>query len=274
MIRTGSMIAALGLLASANAADAAMIYKADQSTTSSTLHGGDRELNSLGFLGTSDAYSDANFLMWADGSLTNNAGTYGWMNSIARDVGSSNTYSGNPDRADGATAFSSEGSGAGTLKEVFGSFGSGYKNMSYIVDGEDNGAWTLDLFLATGTFVTPDGDSSTVELSVLERGGNSDFKIFGIKADGSLTSALMVNRTATGATGWTLDSLEIDGAQQVHGVGISLDQSWGQLKGFRIQAENGFNGPDIVAVGTVVPAPGALALLGLAGIAGLRRRRG
>ncbi len=258
----------------ASFAGASNIYKVDSGLTSSTLFGGDRQLNTMGFLGSSSTFNGSNFLHWVDGSLTNNAGTFGWNDSISRDIDSSNVYSGNPDRADSATPFSGEGSASGTLKEVFGPFGSGYKNMSYIIDGEDNAAWHMDLILANGSWFTPDADTGSVELSVLERGGNSDFNIYGIKADGTLTSALFVSRNVTGATGWKLDTLEIGGSQNVHGVGISLDSSWGMLKGFRVEAKNGFNGPDIVALGVVnpVPAPGALALLAVAGVVGRRRR--
>jgi hypothetical protein len=113
-----------------------------------------------------------------------------------------------------------------------------------------------------------------MEISVLERGGNSDFKVFGIYADGSLTSGIFVNRNQTARVGWTLDTLEIGSAQQVHGVGISFDDSWDGLVGVRIQTTSRYNGPDIVAVGSVaaVPTPGVAAVLGAAGFFTGRRR--
>ncbi len=243
-------------------------------STSSVLHGGDRELTALGFVSSPSAWDGSNFLHWTSGSLTNNLGTYGWTDAVARDMGGSNTITGNPDRADGATSFGGEGGGTGTLAEVFGSFG-GYKNMSWIVDGEDNGAWTLDLFLTAGQWLDADGDSGSVELAILERGGNSDLSIRGIRGDGSLTGAISMLRGSTGNTGWSLDTLEIDGNQQVKGVGISLDASWQNIVGFRFEAANGMNGPDLVGVGitnSLVPSPGALALLGAAMIIGRRRR--
>jgi len=256
-------------------ASAANFHAVSSGLTSTTMHGGDRELTSLGFSSSSTVFTGANFLHWHSGSLTNNLGAYGWNDAAARDMGSSNTISGNPDRADNATAFGGEGGGTGTVAEVFGAF-NGYKNMSYLIDGEDDGAWTLDLLLAPGLHLNADGNSNTVELAILERGGNSDLRIRGIRGDGSVTDAIMMLRGDAGAAGWTLDSLEIDNAQQVHGVGISLDQSWQNIVGFRFEAANGMNGPDLVAVGVtgnLVPSPGALALLAASALVGLRRRR-
>ena len=265
--------------ASMSALAAPTIYAANAGTTSSTLHGGDRELNRLGFVGTSSTMTGGDFLRWNDGKLTNNAGTFGWTDLVPRDVNSANVYTGNPDRSDGSTPLPTEAGKKCTMKDVFGSF-NGYKNMSYIIDGEDNGAYCFDLLYSNGHTISADNSASTVELSILERGGNSDFNVYGIRADGLLTSAMLVSRSKGGKVGWKLDTLEIAGAQDVFGFGISLDASWTNLKGFRIEAKNGVNGPDIVAVGTgatlpppLVPAPGALGVLGLAGLVAGRRRR-
>ena len=269
-------LAALSLAALPVAAHASPVfYGVQASKTSSVLHGGDRELKTIGFSGSSTLWNGSNFLNWRDGSLTNNAGFHSWNTAIRRDMNTSgHAYAANPDRADNATHFAGEGAGTGTLAEVFGSF-NGYKNMSWIIDGEDAGAYTLDLRFAAGQFLNADASADTVELAILERGGNSDLRIFGIFADGSLTGPIVMNRSATGATGWTLDTLEISGAQSVKGVGISLDASWTNLVGFRFQNISSFNGPDIVAVGTstLVPTPGSLALMTLGGLIGLRRRR-
>lgn len=269
-----------GTVLSLGAAAAAMagtdFHSVSSSLTSSVLHGGDRELTSLGFTTSSSTMDGSNFLHWSDGAITNNVGTYGWSGAMPRDMGSSNSVTGNADRADGASLFGGEGGGTGTLSEVFGSFG-GYKNMSWIIDGEDDGAWTLDLFLGAGQSLDADSDSNTVELAILERGGNSDLQVRGIRGDGSVTGAITMLRGSTGATGWSLDTLEIDGSQSVKGVGISLDSSWQDIVGFRFEAANGMNGPDLVGVGVtnaLVPAPGAMALLAAAAIVGRKRRRG
>ncbi len=272
-VLAGALCAAT-VVSSANAA--ATFHAVSAAGTTTVLHGGNRELTKMSFAGSTDVWNGSNFLNWADGRLTNNKGSYGWMDAVPRDVDASNNNTGNPDRADNAAPFVGEAGKTGTLKEVFGAY-NGYKNMSYLIDGEDHAAWTLDLLFAPGHLISADANANSIELSILERGGNSDLRIRGIRADGTLTDAIMMLRGQTAQTGWTLDSLEIGGPQQVHGVGISLDSSWKNLKGFRFEAADGMNGPDLIAVGTVnptfIPTPGSLALLGVAGMVIVRRRR-
>lgn len=252
------------------------IYGTKAAGTATMLHGGDRELVALAFQGTASVLGDADLTVFADGSLTNNQGTYGWSQAIPRDVNSNNNNSGNPDRADSASPFLGEAGKTGTLAEVFGN-SKGYKNLSWIIDGEDSMAYTLDLYFAAGHALQVDGNAGTVELAFLERGGNSDIRVYGLAAGGGTVGSFVINRNQTTAAGWNLDTLEIGGAQAVEGVGVSLDQSWNGIVGFRFEAVNGFNGPDIVAVGakgvTRVPTPGALALAGLGLAVGGRRRR-
>lgn len=275
MIRPLS-IGILAILTASGAASAAHIFHGvNAAGTSSTLHGGDRELNTMSFTGSGTVFNGGNFLNFANGSLTNNISTYGWNDAIPRDMDGGSTVSGNPDRDDSATVFTGEGAATGTLAEVFGPFSFGYKNMNYIIDGEDDGNWHVDLLFAAGYTISGDGDDSTVELAVLERGINSDFQIYGIRADNTLTGPIFVNASNVTATGWQMDTLEINEMQDVGGIGISLDASWTDIKGFRIESLSNFGGPDIVAVGTAtpVPTPGALALLSLAGLTAIRRNR-
>lgn len=263
----------LALLVAGSSGADVVLRPANAATTSTTLVGGDRRLDALGFVGSSTVFGDAHFSLFGDGSLANNLGTFGWLDPIPRDkTVSGNTTWSNPDRAVGATPYSLEGSGAGTLAEVFGTT-LGFRNMSYLIDAEDNRAWFMDLLFHTGYGLLADGDGTTVELAVLERGGNSDFRVYGIRADESLTEALFVPRSATGATGWTLQSLEINGAQPVHGVGISVPVDWNAIVGLRIEALGSYNGPDIVGVAAMAVIPAAPALAPFALIAWPRRRR-
>lgn len=269
------LIVLSGLTSAAHAGH--VVYGVKASTTSTIMHGGNRELTQLGFNGTTDTMQGDDFLNFSNGSLTSNSGTYGWTDLVPRDVNGSNNHNGNPDRADSASPYLTEAGKTGTLAEVFGSFGSGYKNMSYIIDGEDSKGYTLDLLFGNGFRLDADNDASTIEFSWLERGGNSDMRLFGIKEGGVLTAdSIKMGRNQTTSAGWRLDTLEIGGAQDVEGLGISLDSSWSDLVGFRLVAVNGDNGPDVVAVGTselrVVPTPGPVALMA-AGMGLMVRRR-
>ena len=274
MTKTFSILIAAGSIA-AGASAGIVTVGADSTKTGFIMHGGDREVTSLGFAGSTALMSGSSFTQWKSGRITNNIGTYGWNDLMTRDMSTSgNSISANPDRADNASFMPGEGANKGTLRDVFGEF-NGYKNMSWIIDGEDAGSYTLDLFYGAGQFLNSDADDATMEISVLERGGNSDFRVYGIYADGSLTSGIFVNRSQTSRVGWTLNTLEIGDSQQVHGVGISFDDSWDGLIGVRIETTSRFNGPDIVAVGSgaAVPTPGSLAVMGLGVLAAGRRKR-
>ena len=263
---------------------AVVLHGIDVGGTTTAMHGGDRELKTLKFEDGAGTYTGANFSYWADASLRNfmggaAGGPFGWSAQIARDMGTSgNQVSANPDRADGATPFGNEGSSQGTLAEVFGTSVFGYKNLSWIIDGEDAAGkeqFVMDLFFAPGKVLNSDSNNKSVELAILERGMNSDIRVMGLKADGSTTGSILIDREDFDYAGWKLNTLEIDEDQKVAGIGISFDDSWDSLVGVRLQMESGFNGPDIVAVGSAapVPAPTGLGLLAAAGLAGMRRRR-
>lgn len=275
-IISAGILAILGVAGSASAA--INTYAVTSAGTSTTLFAsGDRRLNTLAFSGSSTLMTNADFVRFTGGKLVSNKGPFGWNQLGDRDMSTAgNATDGNPDRADLSTPLTGEASSKGAISEVFGS-SLGYKNLSWIVDGEDSGAYTLDLFLNNVSAFTPDSNASTVELAVLERGGNSDFSIAGItgftlSGDPILTAAYHVLRSQTGYAGWTLDTLEIADAQNVNGVGLSLPHEWGQVLGVRISAVSSDNGPDIVAVG-MIPSPGAVSLAGAAGLLAAGRRR-
>lgn len=258
------------LMATAAGASAAILRPA--STASTVLHGGDRELHALNFTGASNTITGADFLRFDDGALFNGVDSFAWSQAAPRDIDTGgNTFLFNPDRADNASAFGAEGDQSGTLSEVFGPY-NGYKNMSYLLDGEQSATpYYVDLFFGDGFTLSADADTSTVEVALLERGGNSDMKLYGILPDGGLTSGVFVGRGSMGPKLWDLNSLEIGGKQQVTGVGVSLDSEWAGLVGLRIASEGGsYGGPDLVGI-AAIPEPAA-ALLLLAAIPLLRRR--
>lgn len=269
----------VSVLASCGSAFAAVTpYAVTSSGTSTTLFGsGDRRLDTLAFSGSSTVMTNADFVRFSGGRLVSNSGPYGWSDLGNRDMSTAgNSFQGNPDRADLSTPLTGEASSKGAISEVFGS-SLGYKNLSWIVDGEDDGSYTLDLYLNNSSAFTPDANDGSIELAVLERGGNSDFTVRGITGftlggEAILTPSYHVLRSQTGYAGWKLDTLEIGEEQKVHGVGLSLPQEWGQLVGIRISAVGSDSGPDIVAVG-VVPSPGAVTLAGMAGLMAAGRRR-
>lgn len=246
-------------------------------STSTTLSGGDRSLNSATFSGSSTVFGPASLTRFVDGKLTNNSGTYAWNAAIPRDMAlGQDNYSGNPDRADSASPYALEAASQGTIAEIFSS-----GNLSWIIDGEDNGSWTLDLLLPSGQYFANDNDPTTVEFAFLERGMNSDLGVRAIWTDGVnnyVSSGIVLLRTQQGAAGYTLDTLEINGAQQVGGWGIDisdLGSVGGPIIGLQIYALPQFNGPDLVAVMAAEPVPEPATLFGLAGALGLlvARRR-
>ncbi len=264
----------------------------DASGATLVLHGGDRELTSLGFTGSPTVMTGADFLRFGDGYISTRANgprlLYGWNDVETRDMGpGQNAYMFNPDRADNGSLYVDEATSGGMLSEVFGSFGV-YKNMSYILDGEEiSSTYYVDLYF-DGFTLSGDDDETSVEVALLERGGNSKMMVYGIiAADTSdldtsiysdytptLTSGVLVDYTVgTFNPLWRLDTLEIAESQNVRGYGISISSNWTNLVGLRI-ASNGecYQGPDLVGVG-VVPEPTTVVVLVLGGTALLQRRK-
>jgi len=260
----------------------------DAQSATSILHGQDRELTQLGFVGSPTVMTGTNFLVWSDGYILDggsSGGLYGWNTPQPRDVGTGDhKYDFNPDRADGSTPYADEATSEGTLAEVFGPFGSGYKNMSRLIDGETRSATSfVDLYLADGIQLGGDGNDLTVEVALLERGGNSKMRVYGILAGDTpaggyspvLTgSSVLVDHTVGSFNSlWKLNSLEIGGSQKVRGYGVSLPNDWQGLTGLRVAMEGkSFKGPDLIAVGAV-PEPMTLSVLAAGSLLMLRRRR-
>lgn len=272
----------IGVLLAAGSVQAAMIYPVDQADTG-YWGNGSRHLNSMTFGGASTVMTGADLLRFDDGFLFSDSTAQtpaisgGWTDPLPRDIsGTGNVYLFNPDRADFSPAFADEVTSEGTLAEVFGANAEGFKDLSWILDGEEaEQTYYVDLYF-NGFQLSGDGNDDTVEIAVLERGGNSDFNVYGIFEDErqTVTAPLFISRADMGPALWTLNTLEIGNDQGVTGVGISIDRDWSNLIGVRIESAGAnFSGPDIVAVG-VVPEPMSAVLvgLGLAAIAFGRRR--
>jgi len=147
----------------------------------------------------------------------------------------------------------------------------GNNNLNSIIDGEDRGAFSMDL----------DFGRAVSNLFVWERGKNSWLGFQALDANGNaIGNKLEVYSRHFDNAGYSIDTLEIGGAQTVGSRGISIAELGvsGPISKVRVYARQDFNGPDFKVVGgatEAVPEPmtmGGLALAG-AGLAYARRRR-
>jgi hypothetical protein len=281
---------ALSLLAalSTGPATAGLVNKVQNfsSTAAGAATTSNRTFNGTGFENTAQVWDASYAVAFGSGSLTwlNQNGTrqsFNWTAQIPMDAGSSNVYSLNPDRGDTATPFAGELSNpaapSGTLQEVFGS-----RNLAYLLDGEDSSlSWNLDLYYQSGMGVMNDGDTSTMELLMLERGMNSRLGARAILPGGGYSDAIVLDFSLSGFAGYQLDTLEIGNAQNVGGFGIDLNAfnlaQYQPVVGFQFFAKanwdnaggTSYNGPDFVGfVGstppvTIVPEPATVGLSGI-----------
>ena len=154
----------------------------------------------------------------------------------------------------------------------------GNQNLNNIIDTEDNGSISINLFF--NNLVKAD-KTGLDNLFFWERGKNSDLGIQAIDKAGNLIgNFLKLNRTEQFAAGYSIDTMEINKSQQVGSWGVSLEKlGITSLAGIRVTADARYNGPDFKVIaretGEKVPEPATLAGLGL--VAGslmtIRRRR-
>lgn len=151
----------------------------------------------------------------------------------------------------------------------------GNLNLSSIVDGEDRGAFTLNLFF----------DRAAQDMLVWERGINSALSLQAIDQSGNLLgNSFTITKDRWENAGYRLGTTEIgNNIQNVGSWGISAADFGlgdGLIHGVQVSAQGTalYNGPDFKIVGTAaqsVPEPslvlgfGTLFLMGLAG----RRRQ-
>jgi PEP-CTERM motif len=124
----------------------------------------------------------------------------------------------------------------------------GNLNLNSIIDTEDN-------------------------LGIFERGMNSDLSVDALDAAGNVVDTFKITRALFGSSpaGYSINTTEIDGAQQVGSYGLTLKRN--DVVGLRLSSDNTMNGPDY-KVFAKVPEPGTIAALGtIAGLAVLARRK-
>jgi len=298
---------------SANAQNYSYLYRITN-FQSYVLPGGDatksdRYFTSTGFEGISFTMNTTNISHFKNGQLrfpaygSNPARTYNWTDAIPADLGGTDNQPWDPDRPDLGSPYSGEGNDpkTATLQEVF---ESGIVNR--LMDGETSVANAyLDLYFGNGAYVQSDGNAQTPELVLLERGGNSAVYVRAIRSNGTYSNTLAVNiRSGTGtdydpvtngnrarvggSAGFSVDTMEIGGAQPVYGTGIDL-MAFGDVSttdriiGYQIWfVTNTFcNGPDLhgfILSKTPTPVPEASSLLAMStfvmgGLTAIRLRR-
>lgn len=149
-------------------------------------------------------------------------------------------------------------------------------NLSNIVDTEDTGSFTMNLFFKD---LIQEDSQGLDNLFFWERGMNSDLGIQAINSIGELIGqSLKLDRSAQANAGFSIDTTEIGEAQKVGSWGVSLKQlGVTALSGIQVTANGSlYNGPDfkVVARKTAVPEPATvMGLVVVGGALGLLRRR-
>jgi PEP-CTERM motif len=140
----------------------------------------------------------------------------------------------------------------------------GNLNLNSIIDTEDNlGISVIDVY-----FKKP-----AKTFYFFERGMNSDLSVDALDAAGNVVDTFKITRALFGSSpaGYSINTTEIDGAQQVGSYGLTLKRN--DVVGLRLSSDNTMNGPDY-KVFAKVPEPGTIAALGtIAGLAVLARRK-
>ncbi len=137
----------------------------------------------------------------------------------------------------------------------------GNLNLNNIVDTEDTGVSVFELSF--------DGPVNTFYL--FERGINSAFTVEALDATGAVIDNFRISQDLWTNAGYSIDTTEIGGAQQVGSYGLTLDQSISKVRIISNGAMD--NGPDYKIVAAQVPEPGSMAALALLGGAALVAKR-
>ncbi|MBD2627418.1 exosortase-dependent surface protein XDP2 [Trichormus variabilis] len=151
----------------------------------------------------------------------------------------------------------------------------GNNNLNNIIDTEDVGAFTIDVFFDSQ--ITKD-NSGLDSLFFWERGMNSSLGIQALDSSGNVIGNInptIINQTRNNYAGFKIDTTEISEAQKVGSWGINLDLlGVTKLSGLRLTAKSSFNGPDFKIIARkTTPEPTTILGLGAVAAIGLLRRR-
>ena len=149
----------------------------------------------------------------------------------------------------------------------------GNNNLNNIIDTEDAGSFKLNLSFTT----------AVANLFFWERGMNSTLRVQALDAMGNLIGNLLtLNSSSWGKAGYSINTQEIGGSQNVGAWGVSLADLGvsGPIGAIQVSTNGslGDNGPDFKVIGEAaepVPEPMTMAglALGASGIIAARRRR-
>lgn len=159
----------------------------------------------------------------------------------------------------------------------------GNNNLNYIIDTEDQGSFTINLFF--DSLIRAD-NTGLDSLFFWERGMNSDLLVQAIDGKGNIIgNAIKLLRTEQQKAGFQISTLEIgNNIQNVGSWGVSLEQlGVTSLSGIQVYADHKFTGPDFKVIArksqgqfaqASVPEPGTIIGLGtVAALAFFRRRK-
>lgn len=203
------------------------------------------------------------------GKVISNFGLINAANIISNDAYTGgNTGAASSDKGDKATTgIKREDIDVEAIKSVLNNL-----NLNNIIDTEDTGSFVLDLMF----------DKAVDNIFIWERGMNSRLDIQAIDAKGNAIGKLLnLNSKNWDYAGFAIDTQEIDGAQKVGSVGVSmadLGLTTQYVSALRVYSKGAaYNGPDFKLVGSAADVPEPSALLGLgavaAGILATRRRQ-
>ncbi len=206
------------------------------------------------------------------GKTVSNFALVNQVNILQNDVWTGgNTGAASADRGDRANGVRLENLATGNSPIAAAALGN--LNLNNIIDGEDTGNYSMNLFFT----------KSVNKLFFWERGSNSFPRLQAIDSKGNLIGQQVT--LGEGLFGWnnagfSLDTMEISGAQAVGSRGISLTDLFGantnvsSIAGVRVTSIGKLsNGPDFKVVGASVPEPATVLGLGLVGGALMMSRR-